>query len=355
MMFERQIVFEQGAHAFYHVPSLVVAPDGSVLAFCEERWRSPCDDTGECHIVMKKSMDDGRTWGDLIHLQHQDGAKYHMGSAVSVPDAGKVLLMCGGGWLQSMDYGDTWKDWQPDIQVLAGTSGGDTHGSAPGIVKQYGPCRGRIVWPARTIVSNDGYNDLSIPDRQTKCYSMAWYSDDGGASINSSNYFLQGTGEACLAERLNGDLYLNARAYFNDGQRYIGISRDGGAHIVEATPDRTLREVRQGCNASLVRYPPDLCDERDLLLFANPDSSGKTREHGMLRVSFDGGHPWPLQKEIAPWGAWFDYSAMTISRKGTILLIYKTTPSMSELPVSADKCCSMALVRFDLDWLGLPG
>ena len=35
-------------------------------------------------------------------------------------------------------------------------------------------------------------------------------------TIHSSNYFLQGTGEACLVERINGDLHFNARAYFGD-------------------------------------------------------------------------------------------------------------------------------------------
>jgi sialidase-1 len=354
-MFERQIIVPQGMHAFYHVPSLVVAPDGSVLAFCEERWRSPCDDTGECHIVMKKSRDDGKIWSDLIHLRRKEGAKYHMGSAVADPSEERVLLMCGGGYLQSDDHGDTWQDWTPVFHDVIGADRGGTHGSAPGIVKHYGEHRGRILWPARTIVSTDGYNDLSIADRQAKCYSMVLYSDDHGATIKCSNYFLQGTGEACLAERLNGELYFNARAYFNDGRRYTAISNDGGANFIEGAPDDNLQEVRQGCNASMVRFPPELCSGRDILLFTNPDSHGKIREHGVIHVSFDSGKSWPLKKEVTQWGEWFDYSAMTVSHDGTIFLMYKTTPSMSGIPSSGDACCSMALVRFDLDWLGLPG
>ncbi|BBO66739.1 hypothetical protein DSCA_06690 [Desulfosarcina alkanivorans] len=352
-MFHRQIIIAQKNHAFYHVPSLVVAPDGSVLAFCEERWRSPCDDTGECHIVMKKSRDHGQTWGDLVHLRRKPGAKYHMGSAVVDPHDGRVLLMCGGGWLQSADHGDTWQDWSPVVHDVAGAERGATHGSAPGMVKGYGAHRGRILWPARTIVSTDGYNDLSIPDRRQKCYSMVLYSDDHGATIRSSNYFLQGTGEACLAERMNGDLYVNARAYWGDHQRKTAVSHDGGARFMETPPDSRLREMDQGCNASLLRYPPALCGGRDILLFANPDTTGEYREHGVVHASLDGGRTWPVKKEVTPWGAWFDYSAMTVGRDGTVLLMYKTTPGMAGIPSSADGCCSMALARFDLDWIGI--
>ena len=164
---------------------------------------------------------------------------------------------------------------------------------------------------------------------------------------------MQGTGEACLAERLNGDLYFNARAYFNDTKRHTAISRDGGFHFIECEPDAQLREVRQGCNASMVSYPPELCQGRDILLFANPDSAGRDREHGVVRASFDGGNSWPVQKTVTSWGDWFDYSAMAVSKEGIVQLMYKTTPGMTGMPASPDECCSMALARFDLDWLGI--
>lgn len=352
-MFDRQIIFHQKQHAFYHVPSIVIAQDDSVLAFCEERWRSPCDDTGECHIVMKKSDTNGATWGELVHLRRKAGAKYHMGSAVVDQSQEKVLLMCGGGHLLSADNGDTWQDWHPVFHDADGSKSASTHGSAPGIVKQYGDHRGRIVWPARTIVSADGYNDRCIADRQVKCYSMALYSDDHGATIHSSNAFLQGTGEACLAERTNGDLYFNARAYFGDGRRRTAISTDGGSHFSKIPHAVDLREIQQGCNASMVRYPPELCGGCDILLFANPDTSQTDREHGVVHASLDGGRTWPLKKEVSRWGDWFDYSAMAVAHDGTILLLVKMTASMSGIPASASECCSMVLVRFDLGWLGL--
>jgi sialidase-1 len=351
-MLIRQIIFPQKEHAFYHVPSLVVAPDGSILAFCEERWRSPCDDTGECHIVMKKSMDTGVQWSELIQLRRKEDEKYHMGAAAVSLD-GSVLLMCGGGDLKSTDNGETWQDWKPEFFAPKDSRGGIVHGSGSGVVLSHGDNNGRILWPARTIVTQDGYDDLSVPDRQAKCYSMALYSDDNGTTIHSSNYFHQGTGEACLAENLDGEIYFNARAYWNDNKRRTAVSMDGGNHFSETSIEDFLQEPPQGCNASLVRYPPHLCKGRDILLFANPDTKGNHREHGVVHVSFDGGRSWPHKKKVTPWGDWFDYSAMTVARDGTILLMYKTTPTMTGLPSTWDECASMALVRFDLEWLGL--
>ncbi|WP_321493240.1 sialidase family protein [uncultured Desulfobacter sp.] len=358
-MFERFIIFSHKENAFYHVPSIVTAPDGSILAFCEQRWQSPCDNVGECHIVMKKSKDNGQTWQDLTELRRKQGAKWHMGSAVTDNETGKVLLMCGGGWLQSADSGDTWMDWQPAHNIQAPGGLGGTHGSGPGIQLQFGRHKGRLIWPARVIISTNGYNDQSIRDRREKCFSTAIFSDDHGKTLYRSNAFHQGTGEACLVERSNGDIYFNARAYFDDFKRKTAISCDCGNRFTETKDDAILKELSQGCNASLIRYPKDLLKKiglsdrvgDDVILFANPDSDGPYREHGVARLSTDGGKTWQYSKAVTDFGEWFDYSSMTVATDGTILLMYKTTLTMTGLPTSSDQCCSMALTRFDLNWL----
>ena len=76
-------VFEQDDDANYHIPNLVVANDGTVLAFCEERWRSPWDNVAECHIVLRRSLDHANSQlasesGDtdheeLVHVVEENG------------------------------------------------------------------------------------------------------------------------------------------------------------------------------------------------------------------------------------------------------------------------------------------
>ena len=309
---------------------------------------------------MKKSHDHGRTWGELRVLRKQAGAKWHMGSAITDMITGKIFLMCGGGWLQSLDNGETWTDWNPKLQLPEDGNGGigSTHGSAPGIQLQYGRHQNRLIWPARTTISKDGYDDRKISDRRQKCYSTVIYSDDHGETLERSNVFHRGTGEACLVELINGDIYFNARAYFNDNMRRVALSRDGGMSFTEEAHDTLLREGPQGCNAGMLRYPEKyaglkncLPANKDVVLFANPDTDGPDREHGVVRLSLDGGYTWAFSRSVTDYGDWFDYCSMTVAVDGSILLMYKTTPTMKGLATSPDECCSMALARFDLEWL----
>ncbi len=343
-------VFEQGGDANYHIPNLVVAGDGTVLAFCEERWQSPWDNVGECHIVLRRSLDHGRTWQPIETLRRKEGGKFHMGSACVDRTTGTVLLMCGGGWLKSDDHGATWVDWKPKIVPPEDGLGGGTHGSAPGITLRYGPAKGRLLWPARAVDQSDGYDDGSIPDRQAKCYSTARYSDDHGQTIRRANRFLQGTGEACLVERLDGAVYINARAYFGDHRRRTAVSTDGGRTFGCEGTDPTIREINQGTCAGMVRYPAKLIDGADLVLFSNPDADENVRCHGVLRGSRDGGRTWAYTRELNSPSDWFDYSSVAVAHDGTILVMAKSTATGRGAPGFA-KASSMVVFRASLEWL----
>jgi len=346
-----QIIFQQTEQAFYHVPSLVVAPDGTVLAFCEERRGSPQDGVDECHIVLRRSFDHGKSWEPMETLRGTEGQKWHMGSAAVDEVTGLIFLMCGGGWLQSSDNGKTWQDWKPQIMRPKDGMAGSTHGSGPGITLKYGRHKDRIVWPARTVDKRQGYDDRRIQDRQTKCFSTVLYSDDHGETIQRSNVFLQGTGEACLVERLNGDILLNARAYYNDNCRYAAVSRDGGVSFEEIGPVPELRETLQGCNASMVRYPPEWIGGRDCILFANPDSVQWKRFNGTLRVSWDGGGTWHLAKRVTHEDIWFGYSSMVVGHDQFILLMHRTSPNAHLGITNGTASSSMVVVRLDFEKL----
>lgn len=343
-------VFEQGRDSNYHIPNLVVANDGTVLAFCEERWGSAGDNVGECHIVLRRSLDEGRTWLPMQTLRRKEGGKFHMGSACIDRTTGTVLLMCGGGWLKSDDSGVTWIDWKPSIVAPPDGMGGSTHGSSPGVMLQYGTTKGRLIWPARTVDRTDGYNDSSIPDRRAKCYSTALYSNDHGKTIRRANVFLQGTGEACLVERLDGIVYFNARAYFSDHRRRTALSSDGGLNFGEEGIDASIVEINQGTCAGMVRCPPTLIGGADLVLFSNPDAKASVRCHGVLRGSRDGGRTWAYTKDLNSGSDWFDYSSVAVAHDGTILVMAKSTATGRGAPGFA-KACSMVVFRASVEWL----
>ena len=65
-VFKETVVFQnstEGYHTF-RIPSVIVALDGTVLAFCEGR-KAGRSDTGNIDIVLKRSYDDGKTWGTM--------------------------------------------------------------------------------------------------------------------------------------------------------------------------------------------------------------------------------------------------------------------------------------------------
>ena len=48
----------------YRIPAMVVSAKGTVLAFCEARKNSPAD-YGDIDLVVKRSLDGGKTWGPM--------------------------------------------------------------------------------------------------------------------------------------------------------------------------------------------------------------------------------------------------------------------------------------------------
>jgi sialidase-1 len=56
-------LFEAGVGGYhtYRIPALVVATNGTVLAFCEGRMNGAAD-SGRIDLLLKRSMDGGKTW-----------------------------------------------------------------------------------------------------------------------------------------------------------------------------------------------------------------------------------------------------------------------------------------------------
>ena len=216
---------------------------------------------------------------------------------------------------------------------------GNTHGAGTGITLQHGPRRGRLLVPARYQTSQQRVNLWSkagIEFLQTHHFNCAIYSDDHGATWQTSEPVQPGTGEGCLAETSQGAVYYNSRAYFFDGKRRIARSDDGGSTFRGFAVDDTLLEPIQGCNAAMIRYPSALAGGKSLLLFSNPANfpadrakvitwpgdRGLGRIRMTVRLSYDDGKTWPASRLVneGPSG----YSSLAVSTSGTILCLYET-------------------------------
>ena len=96
------------------------------------------------------------------------------------------------------------------------------------------------------------------------------------------------------AELSDGRVMLNCRHQNGESkQRIVGISSDGGA-----TWDTTYFDAQLPspvCQASLLNGTTK--DGQDILLFSNPANT-KSRNNMTVRVSYDDGQTWQIQREI---------------------------------------------------------
>src|SRR6187401_130649 len=71
---EKTDLFAAGGdeYAVFRIPGIVVTTKGTLLAYCEGR-RSGAADWGAIDIVMRRSVDAGKSWSDLVVLGKLDG------------------------------------------------------------------------------------------------------------------------------------------------------------------------------------------------------------------------------------------------------------------------------------------
>ena len=334
-MFETQDLFES-----LRIPKVIVAKDGTVLAF-----------GGSCRML-RRSEDHGSTWGPAMKVG-PDAA----GSAIVDDNTGDVLVVCGRGYLyRSHDQGRTWKKETIVIKPNAvghGTPRGVPVGlgaSEAGITLKAGKHKGRLLMPAR-IQPPKGSN---AQEYWPYNYNTAIYSDDRGRTWQTSGPVQSGTGEGTLAELSDGRIYYNSRCHMAvDHRRRIAWSHDGGHMWTDWEVSDELYEVGEpfyfkygtkpsyGCNAGLVRIPPQATGGRDVLLFSTLDNPGGHRVKMTVWASFDGAKTWPVKRLIYEGPS--AYSSLSADESGVIYLLFESGKKKLYERLS--------LARFNLDWL----
>ena len=84
--FEKTDVFTARTHGFYtyRIPTIVVTQKGTILAFSEARVGTPSD-WAKMSIVMRRSLDNGKTWGPLIKVvSNEEETAHNMVAIVSI-------------------------------------------------------------------------------------------------------------------------------------------------------------------------------------------------------------------------------------------------------------------------------
>lgn len=321
----------------YRIPSLLTTEKGILLAFCEARKRT--GDAGDIDLVMKRSLDGGRTWSDeriiwddgmntcgnpcpvvdeetgtiWLLMTHNIGSDKESDIIRKKSQGTRTVWVCS-----SNDNGAT---WSVPVNITSTTKdlswGWYATGPGVGIQIKNGPHKGRLVIPC-----DHSYDDPqgSVRNGPFEYGSHIIYSDDHGQTWQLGGTIRPKVNECQVVELAdgNGSLLMDMRSYFGRNRRTQSVSRDGGLTWTSPTDAHDL--IEPVCQASLIRYSWPNLEESGKILFLNPASTS-ARENLTLRASFDDGKSWPYRKVIHSGPS--AYSSISVLPNGSIGCLYE--------------------------------
>lgn len=366
-------VFRNGEHGYacFRIPSLVRAGDGSLLAICEGRVQNCRDHDRPIRVVCRRSLDNGRTWGQLTVIGENvlgDGEEYIAQNPSPVVDLldpqypqGVVFVvfnktefsefkMTEGKGVRrvcvtrSLDHGLTWEppvditgqvhrpfnpaytavyadaaqryhhpeDWRQ--QVSATGHAIQLRGGGPG-----SPTHGRLFYAASvTVGDRDVYHSQNY----------AFWSDDHGQSWQVGGISPhEGHNEAMAVELEDGSVMVNIRNYHDGkpvGRRAVVVNtfdQVGDIRFGEHAQDPEL--IEPTIQASIHRYAfraETGLGQPGCILFAITDHPSR-RENLSVRVSYDDGRTWACKRVIDPGPS--AYCDLVVQKDGLVGILYE--------------------------------
>jgi len=320
-------VFVAGAGGYhtYRIPSVILTPRGSLVAFAEAR-RAGAGDAGDIDLVSRRSDDGGQTWSAMEVIG--DNGPNTFGNPCPVIDraTGTIWLLTthnrgddserdilagtsrGTRTVWVMKSSDDGRTWSVPVEITASAkrAGWTWYATGPGVGVQLRG--GRLVIPANHAVAGTQAHRAHI-----------LYSDDHGSTWTVGAVSADGTNESQVVELADGRLMLNSRNHPPKAHnfRVVSTSTDGGQTLSAPIEDRSLPEPP--AQASLLRYSTAASAGRDRLLFSNP--SGQKRERMTVRLSYDEGQTWPVLRVLHEGPA--AYSCLVVLTDGTIGVLYE--------------------------------
>ncbi len=329
-------VFTSGTDGYhtYRIPSVIVTQEGTVLAFCEGR-KSGRGDSGDIDLLLKRSLDGGKTWSKQ-QIIWDDGPNT-CGNPCAVQDrqTGTIWLLMTWNdgddresaikkgtskdtrrvWITSSK--DDGRTWSKPVEITSTAKRAEWRwyatGPGVGIQLEQGPWKGRLVIPCdHSVASADeasGYNSHVI------------ISDDHGKSWKIGGVISPKVNECQVVELDDGTLMINMRNYDRSKtSRAVATSSDGGMSWSDIYHDPVL--VEPVCQASLLRYTLKGRDDRNRLLFSNPARSRRGERRRMtIRLSYDEGRTWPVAKVLHDGPA--AYSCLAVLADKEIACVYE--------------------------------
>ncbi|WP_344615051.1 sialidase family protein [Dactylosporangium salmoneum] len=365
----QQVLFRGGTDGYgcFRIPALLRTTAGTLLAFAEARKSPSCADRGDIDLVVRRSTNNGRTWGPIrLVLSGSDtdpNAPYTRGNPVPLQDAstGRVMLVTTSNpatisgkrlpWIQdSDDDGLTWSAARAmNVNFSGSDAGWFATGPSHGIQLTKGAHAGRLV--------------VGAHQQPTKgvVYAGALYSDDHGATWHAgqaANSFVDGVtnpGEISVAELPDGSVYAAARNQIGSSgnHRAKAVSTDGGTTMpaFAQVPSLVTPDVE---GAVLTLRSTYQSSPGDTMVFSGP-SDPTSRAQLKIRYSTDKGATWKSPSNGLVTDERSGYSDLAELSDGGIGVLYEGGANTDELGGTGFSADEIRFVRFTPAQIGLPG
>ena len=276
LLFEQGTLFtarEDNIRGF-RIPGIVVTKAGSVLAFTEGRISS-MNDHAASHIVMKRSVDNGQSWGPIeIVVESTESKSWSNPVPVVEQESGIIYLFytlnIGNNssqvfYISSQNDGVTWSA-PMEITSLFDEDPLERsfHLTGPGHGIQLSSGRLLVVvWHRHATTKSEEERDYG---------ASTIYSDDGGQTWEMGGYLEvdsetdTATDESRILELEDGTVVMNSRSSL-ETRRMIATSDDGGETWTKPVADTTIDEYTR-VDSGFIRH-----EGANALLLSHPDSS----------------------------------------------------------------------------------
>lgn len=312
----------------FRIPSLITTANGTLLAIGDGRLESNADVPARIDFYIKRSTDNGTTWGESIIISNT----MYGGDACSVVDktTGRIFIFFAysqyknifqsdgnpnsencmkSQYIYSDDDGLTWST-PVDLTSELYKPGDNSYWASGGTGIQLR--NGTLVIPIAIVRSGVIYGGLI-------------YSLDHGVTWNrNENNSFDKFDENTLVELNDGRIMVNARNHYGTNTRLITYTSDLGTTWEPYSFDATL--IDPICQGNIIRYTSTLDGyDKNRILFSNPGNTS-SRVDGTLRISYDEGQTWAYSKLYQEGDS--NYSCIAILPDGKIGVLYEVNHSL---------------------------
>ena len=296
----------------YRIPSIIETSQGTLLAFAENRITDCGDNSKEHVIVLRRSKDGGKSWGDMITVAVDekppcDGCP----SAISNPNPVQVTFPNGTEAI--LLHYDTLNNPRKSAHGLDMQTWSFDDGLSweEGAALAYPPSKnvGGLIGPSIGIQARNGSIFFSAQDFLNGHF--LYFSDDYGKTWHASESFGSDLSECSIAFIPRTDdstIMMNCRTGSHKRAQFIWANRTkpSQAQFFDGLID-------SNCQGSLVTH-------RDAVYLSNTNSTAG-RQHMVVKKTTDGGKTWNSGTLV--WGGPAAYSQLVSMSSGELGLLFE--------------------------------